>query len=178
MPYVKLDCSILDSSIWLERNQRELFITALLMARPKEFKKTTLQLDVESTEPTGWEVPPGWYGFLEAAPQGIVHRSGLPDREAGIKALRELGDPDATSKNPEFDGRRLVRVHGGFLILNFIEYRDRDYTAAERQRRYRDNLKKAQRKAKIEAEEKRQEAGLKAAETDPDDLGDPFEDEE
>jgi hypothetical protein len=33
MPFVKLDCEILKSSLWYERLQRELFITSLLMAR-------------------------------------------------------------------------------------------------------------------------------------------------
>ena len=31
----------------------------------------------------------------------------------------------------------MIRVNGGFLILNYMKYRDKDHTAAERQRRLR-----------------------------------------
>ena len=31
----------------------------------------------------------------------------------------------------------MVRVNGGFIVLNFMRYRDHDHTAAERQRRLR-----------------------------------------
>lgn len=31
----------------------------------------------------------------------------------------------------------MVRVNGGFVVLNFMRYRDKDHTAAERQRRLR-----------------------------------------
>lgn len=32
----------------------------------------------------------------------------------------------------------MIRIDGGYLILNFIKYRERDYTAAERSKRYRE----------------------------------------
>jgi len=35
----------------------------------------------------------------------------------------------------------MIRIDGGFLILNYMKYRDRDYTGAERQRRYRERVK-------------------------------------
>jgi hypothetical protein len=34
-----------------------------------------------------------------------------------------------------------VRVDGGFLVLNFMKFRDRDYGGAERQKRYRERKK-------------------------------------
>ena len=37
MGFVKLDCAIVDSSLWVERDHRSLFITALVMAEPFEF---------------------------------------------------------------------------------------------------------------------------------------------
>ena len=62
--------------------------------------------------------------------------------EDGMQALKELGNPDLSSRSREFDGRRMVRVNGGFVILNYMKYRDRDNSAAERQKRYRERQKK------------------------------------
>ncbi len=145
MAYVKLDCGILDSTVWINRDVREVFITALLMASPVDYDKPIPQYEVDRNEPTGFEAPAGWYGFVEAAGPGIVRRA-MVDQAAGMEALRVLGSPDPESRTPAFEGRRLIRVEGGYLILNFQVYRDRDYTTAERSRRYRDRKlnKKAQ----------------------------------
>lgn len=139
MPFVKLDCGILNSTLWFERECREVFITALLMAEPREILEPMQQMAVGSLEFTGWVVPPGWYGFVEAAGVGILHRAGVPE-ESGIEALKSLGEPDEMSRSKDFDGRRLVRVDGGFIVLNYFKYRDRDYTTAERSRRYRERV--------------------------------------
>lgn len=45
--------------------------------------------------------------------------------------------PQIPSRSPEFGGRRLVRVDGGFIVLNFFKYRDKDYTATERMAKLR-----------------------------------------
>lgn len=37
----------------------------------------------------------------------------------------------------------MVRVDGGFILLNYLRYRDRDYSNAERQRRFRDRKRNA-----------------------------------
>lgn len=141
MAFVKLDCSMLDSSIWCEKAQRDVFITALLMAEPFEVREPMVQFRVDRLEATGWKVPAGWYGFVRAAGSGIIHRAGV-DRAEGLEALGRLGEPDPESKSKAYDGRRLVRVEGGFIALNFIEYRDRDHTGAERSRRWRERQKK------------------------------------
>jgi len=141
MPFVKLDCAMLNSSIWPEKTQRDIFITALLMAEPHEVKEPMPQIHVDQLKETGWKVPPGWYGFVPAASLGIIHRA-MVGKEEGLKALIELGEPDQSSKSKLFEGRRLVRVDGGFIALNYIEYRDRDYTGAERSRRWRERQKK------------------------------------
>lgn len=134
--FVKLDCGIADSSLWVERDVRSIFITALVMASPVEITEPMPQYKVRSLDPTGWSVPPGWYGMVHAAGPGIVRRDGC-DPEKGLDALEELGSPDPQSRSQDFDGRRLVRVDGGYLVLNYFKYRDRDYTAAERMRRMR-----------------------------------------
>jgi hypothetical protein len=137
MGFVKLDSGILDSTIWLDRPAREVFITALLMAVPSEVSEPAAQIAVRSLEETGWVVPPGWYGFIPAAGIGIIRRSGV-DEADGFAALERLCGPEEASRSPEFEGRRLARVNGGYIVLNFIRYRDKDHTAATRQRRFRD----------------------------------------
>ncbi|MBA3645330.1 MAG: hypothetical protein H0W63_04065 [Gemmatimonadaceae bacterium] len=119
------------------------------MAVPFELVDSAPQLEVRSLGLTGWSVPPGWYGKVEAAGIGIVRRAHL-EEVAGLDALERLGNTDPQSRSPNYEGRRLVRVEGGFIVLNFIDYRDKDSTNAERQQRYRER----QRALKKEREEK------------------------
>ncbi len=137
MPFVKLDCGILRSTIWFDREAREVFLTALLLAEPKEFPAGAEQLQVDKLEPTGWRAPEGWYGYVPAAGTGIVRLSGV-DWSAGEAALRRLGDPEPESRSQDFEGRRMIRIDGGYLILNYVRYRERDTTSAERSKRWRD----------------------------------------
>ncbi len=170
MPFVKLDCGILDSTLWLERECREVFITALLMAEPLELLEPADQIEIRTLNLTGWTAPPGWYGFVPAASVGILHRAGI-DKEVGLQALERLGQPESESRSKDFDGRRLVRVNSGFLILNYIKYRERDYTGAERSKRYRERMAESRRgvtgerrditQAEVEAEEEAQAEGKK-----------------
>lgn len=139
MPFVKLDCGILDSTLWIDREARTVFITALLMAIPHEITTAEPQLEVGSLKQTGWKVPPGDYGFVAAAGVGIVRRAGV-EQEIGISALERLGNPEAESRSQAFEGRRLVRVDGGYLVLNFDTYRQKDHSSAVRSKRYREKL--------------------------------------
>lgn len=139
MPFVKLDCKILDSTLWPDRDAREIFITALLMAMPEEIIKPAPQIKVRSLEQTGFSAPPGWYGVVHAAGCGIVHRAGI-DLELGLSALERLGEPDYESRTPDYEGRRMIRIDGGYLILNYDKYRQRDESSAERSKRYRARL--------------------------------------
>jgi hypothetical protein len=143
MPFVKVDCAIVDSSVWMPRDLRSLFLTALFMGRPYTLDEPSPQLKVRSNEPTGWTVPPGEYGLIEAAASRIIGRDGI-ELDAGLAALEILGEPDHESKDPDFNDRRLVRVSGGYLVLNYQKYRDKDYTIAERQRRFRERRKTSQ----------------------------------
>lgn len=131
MGFVKLDSGMLTSTLWAHREEREVFITALLMAEPRELREATPQLEVDSLKETGFIVPPGWYGFVAAAGPGIL-RQALVKPGPGMAALKALGQPDAESRSKEHEGRRMVRVDGGYILLNYIKYRDRDYTAARR----------------------------------------------
>ena len=141
MPFVKLDCGILDSTLWPGRPDLEIFLTALLMAEPHELHESTPQLRIRTLDPTGWSVPAGWYGFTRTPGSGIVRRA-LVDAEEGLAALERLGDPEPDSRNTDFDGRRLVRVNGGFIVLNFVRFRERDYSSADRSARYRASKKR------------------------------------
>ena len=137
MPFVKLDCGILNSTLWFDKMCRDIFITALLMAEPYELEEPSPQLEVCSLTETGWSVPRGWYGLVHAAGVGILHRAGVNEGEHGKAALTRLGAPEPDSRSKGFDGRRLVRIDGGYIVLNYMIYRERDYTSADRSRRYR-----------------------------------------
>ena len=135
MPFVKLDCGILKSSLWVDKVCRDLFVTALLMAEPFEVREAMPEIAVDSLNYTGWMVPVGWYGLAAAAGCGIAHHAGILDEMQWRAGLQRLAAPDPRSRSQSFDGRRLVRVDGGYIILNYIVYRERDYTGAERMRR-------------------------------------------
>lgn len=137
MPFVKLDCAIVDSSLWVDRDLRSLFITALVMAEPFELTRPEPQLHVRSLDETGFVVPPGWYGLVRSAGSGIIRRDGI-EAEAGLRALEALGSPDPESRSEAFEGRRLVRIDGGYVVLNYFTYRDKDFGAADRMRRMRE----------------------------------------
>jgi hypothetical protein len=143
MAFVKLDCNILTSTIWIDRVAREVFLTALLMAEPREITEPMREIKIRSLENTDFCVPPGWYGFVPAAGMGIV-RMACVEQEEGMKALERLAAPEAESRTPDFEGRRLVRVDGGFIVLNFQKHRDRDHGSTERGRRFRERKRNAQ----------------------------------
>ncbi len=145
MPFVKLDVRILDSTLWTDTDASRLFVTALLMAVPITIDKPSEAVALDSCNFTGYKVPQGNYGMIHAPSVGIINRAGM-EREVGMAALLRLTQPEHESRSQEFEGRRLIRVDGGFLVLNYAKYRDKDETSAERQRRWR-----AKQKLKAEA---------------------------
>ena len=140
MPFVKLDCGILRSTLWFDRGSRDVFLTALLMAEPAEFDQPIRTYDPNTGAETAYVVPPGAYGFVEASGPGLIRYS-LAEPEEGKEALVRLCSPEPESRTPDFEGRRMVRIDGGFLVLNYAKYREKDYTAADRMRRYRERIK-------------------------------------
>lgn len=161
--FVKFDVGMLDSSVWIDRDVRDVWITALLMCELREFREEVPQLEVNSLEPTGWMIPPGWYGVAHAAGTGIIDRSKVP-LEQGMAALVKLGQPDPDSRSRDFDGRRLVRVNGGFVALSYIRFRDKDYGAAERMARFRARQKAGSSKPKQPAARRVSSAASEARE--------------
>ena len=76
-------------------------------------------------------------GLVNSTAPGIARRAnlGLSDTE---KALEMFESPDPHSRSLNDEGRRIKRVDGGYQIINYSKYRERDYTAAERMRRLRE----------------------------------------
>jgi hypothetical protein len=96
--FVKLYETILDSSIWGEgHGTRLVWITMLAMADEN--------------------------GVVIASAGGLARRANV-SREELADALAVLSAPDPDSKSPEFEGRRIERVDGGWLVLNHRRYRD------------------------------------------------------
>ncbi len=115
MPFVKLDCGIIHSSLWAESSDTKIcWITLLLLADPN--------------------------GFVRAAPSAIAREAGIT-AEVARKAISLFCSPDNESRSPENQGKRIERVEGGFHVLNYEKYRERDYTNAERQKRWRESQK-------------------------------------
>ena len=116
--FTKLFQSIIHSTIWrAEPSLKILWVTMLAMADREGV--------VESSLP----------GLADAA------RISLEDCEEGLNALSR---PDQHSRTQDFEGRRIMPADGGWVILNYIKYRETrsdEETRAktrERVRRFRD----------------------------------------
>lgn len=134
--FVKLDCNSINSSLWADRDAKDIFLTALCMAMPIDLSNPTEILDVRTMKKTGEFLQPGEYGIIRAACSAII-RNAYVEKDKGMNALERLSSPDNESKSSKLEGRRLVRIDGGFIAINYADYRNKDYTAAERMRRYR-----------------------------------------
>jgi hypothetical protein len=97
--YTKLFGSILASSIWSEPWQvRIVWITMLAMSDRD--------------------------GLVEAAEPGIADLARVPLPEC-LEALQKLSAPDKYSRSQEKEGRRIIKVKGGWQIVNYESYRDK-----------------------------------------------------
>ena len=104
--YAKLYSTITESSLWCESKEvRILFVSMLASADA--------------------------IGFVEAALPGLARRANLTVEEVEA-ALAVLEAPDQHSKNPAHEGRRVERVPGGWILLNYEDYRTRRDPDAKR----------------------------------------------
>ena len=104
--YVKLFSDILLSSLWAEDNNvRIIWITLLLLADED--------------------------GMVRSTAAGIAHTARI-DPEKTKQALITLERPDPDSRTPDNEGKRIERVEGGYMVLNYLRYRE--MTDRERQR--------------------------------------------
>lgn len=97
--YNKIFTKILDSSIWLEPTPTRIVWLTFLAAMDED-------------------------GFAQfASVPNLAHRAVLTIEDTQ-KAVECLESPDVNSSDPEFEGRRVERVTGGWMILNSSKYRD------------------------------------------------------
>jgi hypothetical protein len=118
--YVKLDSAILYSSLWVEQH----------------------------------DVVRVWIAMLAMADASGLVRSSVPALAhlcfVTVERMREILEifkaPDRDSRIQEYDGCKIREVEGGWVILNYLRYRDlcqRKYECnAEKQKAYRDRHKR------------------------------------
>lgn len=114
--YVKLFASILKSSVWDESpTTRIVWITML----------------IEADE----------FGMVKGVESGLMRTANVTSVADFRAAMAVLEAPDINSQDPEFAGRRIERVEGGWLVLNYTKYRQYRTRAqvkdAEKKRRQR-----------------------------------------
>lgn len=97
--YNKLFTKIVDSSIWLEPTPTRLVWVMMIAVMDED----------------------GFCQFASAA--NVAHRARLSLDETA-EALRVLESPDPNSADPDFGGRRIEKVPGGWMVLNAPKYRD------------------------------------------------------
>lgn len=142
MGFTKLDENLVTSSIWSE-DDKTLRVWVYLMARA------------------------GANGAVLDTIPAIARACGysLADVET---VLERLAGPDKYSRSPEMSGRRIAIVHEpefAIHLVNHSKYREKDHTAAERQRRHRakqrdvtrDTVTVTQAEAEAEAEDRSRE---------------------
>jgi hypothetical protein len=120
MPFVKIHCTILDSSIWsLPHTTRIVWLTLLSMANQ--------------------------HGVVEASVDGLARRAVVTIDECQT-ALKSFLGPDPFSRDGT-SGERIEVVPGGWFIINHGQHRDHRTEAqiqtAERVRRHREKQKGA-----------------------------------
>ena len=151
---VRLTDKFLRSSFWLDKESRDMWImwlAAALAAKPYEVVGDGMeQLEVSSMKFTGWVVPAGRYGFASVAGPWLVcyglgvRREDTAGMEAGYKLLERLCSPNPGygGEFVKYDGRRLARVDGGYLVLDYTDYVSSAMTNAERVKRCREKKKR------------------------------------
>lgn len=124
MSFAKLFSSITESSLWSEdKSTRLLFVSMLARA--------------DAT------------GYIEASIPGLARVSNLTMEET-LASLKVLESPDPYSKDldehPDNEGRRIIKVKGGWLLVNYESYRVQ--RGEEERREYMRNYMRDYRKRK------------------------------
>ena len=113
MAFTKLDSGIIDSSLWsYPAEERIVWIT--LLARADET------------------------GYVRMSLPGLVRAANVSE-DAVRAALTKFEAPDVESRTKDYNGVRLDRIEGGWLILNYMKYREKTDRDANREymREYR-----------------------------------------
>ena len=121
MPYTKLDSGLIYSTVWREpHTTRIVWVTMLAMADR--------------------------HGEVMASVPGLADASRVTRKECEA-ALRAFLAPDPDSRTPDYQGRRIEKIPGGWVLLNHAAHRgrgdseDRLTKAAARQKRWRERQK-------------------------------------
>lgn len=110
MTFTKLDHGIIHSSIWSEPlPTRILWITMLAMKDDS--------------------------GFVASSRSGLIRAANITPDEFD-KAIKCLESPDEESRTRDYDGRRVEKVEGGWVILNHEKYRLHEDLKKEKHREY------------------------------------------
>lgn len=97
--YTKLFSDIVLSSIWREDDStRIVFITLLALCNRD--------------------------GAVMASVPGLASAANVTMDDI-LKALKILESPDKWSRDTENEGRRIEKIDGGWLVLNYLKYRER-----------------------------------------------------
>lgn len=89
-------------------------------------------------------------GIVEGSIPGFAHLCHVTVQEM-TEAVERLSAPDPHSRTKDHEGRRIEAFHGGWLILNYVRYRQqaqakegsrapyyRDYRKRQRERQFRE----------------------------------------
>lgn len=106
--FAKLFSSITESSLWSEPKEVRLLFVSMLARADQN-------------------------GFVESSLPGLARVSNLTLEETEL-AIGVLMSPDKYSKNPANDGKRVEKVPGGYVLLNYEDYRSR--RSSEERREY------------------------------------------
>ena len=122
MGYTKLFSSIVTSTIWVESDRTRIVWITMLAICDKN-------------------------GEVQASVPGLARLAGVPLEDCEQAIAKFLG-PDAYSRTPDDEGRRIEKIDGGWALLNHDKYRnmaskEENKTACvERQRRRREKIKR------------------------------------
>lgn len=121
--YNKLFTKILDSSIWLEPDQHRLVWITLIAAMDR-------------------------YGVTQfACAENLAARARV-SLEAAESAIKAFESPDPHDPTQEFEGRRIERIPGGWLVLNAEKYREM-VTASVASEKSRERMRKFREKNRV-----------------------------
>lgn len=117
--FAKLDVGIVDSTLWMKPHDA-LRVWICLLAKCDS------------------------YGIVRAAAPAVAHLC-FVTLERFEEIIEDFCSPDEHSRSKDGEGRRLQKIDGGWMIVNYLRYRDmmqrKAASHADRQARYREKLK-------------------------------------
>jgi hypothetical protein len=119
--YAKLFQAILTSSIWSEDDKTRIMWVTMLALCDRD-------------------------GYVTGTIPGLAAMARMTTADAE-KSVLKLMEPDKYSRTTDHEGRRIEQTDGGWLVLNYVKYREigskegRKSSNAERQKRFRERHK-------------------------------------